>query len=293
MPFQLKANEHLDRALQRIYGEELDDAIEKSRASSNGSLPRRVHDIRTDIKKMRAVLRLARPQIGARKFKSAYRRLRDAGRKLSPYRDATVRINTIDRLCALFFERRREFPKVRAMLARGSRERRSKAAAACRTIVSSLRTARRGLDGLELSRTDTCTSLHHIYKEARTAFRAARAKPERATLHKLRKRLKDLWYQLRIFGPLRPEVLDEEARQAKVLIDYIGENLDLAVIRDALTDRKWKEDSRAEREALRPIIDAHRTRLEQAALDLCRPFFGETPAQFKKRIGGYLVQWPS
>jgi CHAD domain-containing protein len=290
MPFRLKSNEDLNDGLPRIYSEQLDAALAKSLPDSDGSISRQVHEIRKHLKKMRAVLRLARAEIGPKQFKAVNRRLRDAGRKLSPVRDAEVRVTTIDTLCDRFFEQRREFPKIRGILARDSRECASKAPAALRTVAASLRAARREARRLKLSGVDMCDSLRRVYKQARQAFAAARQDSTRTRLHNLRKRLKDLWYQLRIVRPVRPEVLDEQVRQAKLLTEYLGESLDLAVIHEALTDHHWTTDATAEREALFPILDARRSRLDEAALDLCRSFFSETPMAFAKRVSGYFQE---
>src|SRR4030095_12488027 len=60
--------------------------------------PETVHELRKRLKKMRAVLRLVRDELGEEVFDRENGVLRDLGRKLSPARDATVRVSALDLL---------------------------------------------------------------------------------------------------------------------------------------------------------------------------------------------------
>jgi CHAD domain-containing protein len=294
MAFHLQTNEHLDRGMRRILRQQIDAATKRGTTGANGSTSRHVHRVRKHVKKMRAVLRLLRAEIGTPRFKVVNRRLRDMGRQLSAVRDAQVRVRTVDELCELFFEGRDEFPKIRRRLTRDSRDRARESAATIEKIGRVSRTVRREVRSLKVSGLGPARlrqSLHCIYKQARAAFIAARQDPAPNRLHELRKRLKDLWYDLRVVRLVFPEVLEEQARQAKLLTKYLGENLDLAVMREALTREKWKPDTAAEREALLAIIDARRPRLRRAALDLAAQFFNERPPAFARRVSAYFCNY--
>lgn len=294
MAFHLQTNEHLDRGMRRILCQQIDAATKRGSAGANGSTSGHVHRVRKHVKKMRAVLRLLRDEIGMPRFKQVNRHLRDMGRQLSAVRDAQVRVRTVDKLCEVFFGGRDEFPKIRRRLIRDSRDRARESAATIETIGRVSRTVRREVHSLKVSGLGPVRlrqSLRRVYKRARAAFQAACEDPARNHLHELRKRLKDLCYDLRIVRLVFPEVLEEQARQAKVLTKYLGENLDLAVMREALTREKWKPETAAEREALLAIIDARRPRLRRAALDLAAPFFNERPAAFARRVTAYFQNY--
>ena len=51
-----------------------------------------VHEARKALKRLRALLRLARPALLQQPYRDLDRRLRDAGRRLSPLRDARVQL---------------------------------------------------------------------------------------------------------------------------------------------------------------------------------------------------------
>jgi hypothetical protein len=60
-----------------------------------GDLNPAVHEARKDLKKLRAVLRLVRDDLGDAVYRSENVRFRDAGRMLSGARDAHVRVETL------------------------------------------------------------------------------------------------------------------------------------------------------------------------------------------------------
>ena len=177
MAFHLQTNEHLDRGLRRILCQQIDAATKEGMAGVNGSMSRHVHRVRKHVKKMRAVLRLLRDEIGTPRFKVVNRHLRDMGRKISAVRDAQVRVRTVDKLCELFFGGRDEFPKIRRRLTRDSRDRARESSAAVKKIGGLFRIVRREVRSLKVSGLGPARlrrSLRRIYKQARAAFVAAR-----------------------------------------------------------------------------------------------------------------------
>jgi CHAD domain-containing protein len=92
MAFRLKRRRAIAAQLRRVVR----DALEEAAAHLRGSEPRdeAIHDARTAIKKVRAVLRLLRDPLGAR-YDRENDRLRDAGRRLSALRDADALEETL------------------------------------------------------------------------------------------------------------------------------------------------------------------------------------------------------
>src|SRR5215469_8691472 len=94
--YHFKAHEKIPDGVKRIILEQIDWA---SYCLTTGTeIDAAIHDSRVCFKKIRAVLRLVREEIGDRDFRAENARYRDAGRRLSAVRDSAVAIDTFDRL---------------------------------------------------------------------------------------------------------------------------------------------------------------------------------------------------
>jgi len=96
MSFQLKPQETVSSGIKRIAGKEIHSAIKHLRDFDN--LDTGIHEARKSFKKLRAIARLVRSEIGAKAHKSTNVTFRDAGRCLAPVRDSQVLLLTLDRL---------------------------------------------------------------------------------------------------------------------------------------------------------------------------------------------------
>lgn len=283
MAYRFKPKEHPGKGLRRIYCEELACACKQARGGAHGPTARHVHEVRKHLKKSRAILRLLCDEIGPKEFKRENRRLRDAGRKLSPLRDAEVRLKTLERLG------RGEFPQIHTRLSRDRRESAEKASAALKKVRDCLSTARRHGGDFKVKGLDAdifCDAARRTCRRARAALREANDGHDHDAIHELRKRLKDLWYQLRIACPICPGVLRPQVRRAKELTELLGKYLDLAVLRAALAD--GEPETHAERAAATALIDQRQPQLLEQALELADVFLAERPRAFAQRLRGYF-----
>ena len=98
MPYRLKATESSAEARQRIIGGQCDYILnalpEKAHADSRRN---DVHKARKHCKKIRAVLKLFRRELGDA-YRPANARFREAARLLAPTRDADAMLDTLERL---------------------------------------------------------------------------------------------------------------------------------------------------------------------------------------------------
>src|SRR4051812_25656576 len=97
MALRLKANEPVNKGIKRIVCKELDKARD-GLTYSNSSVSKTVHDTRVHFKKIRAVLRLVRDDMGKTVYHLENNYFRDAARPLTKIRDAQVQIDTLDKL---------------------------------------------------------------------------------------------------------------------------------------------------------------------------------------------------
>jgi CHAD domain-containing protein len=131
---------------------------------------------------------------------------------------------------------------------------------------------------------DTC-------REARAAFRDAAAEASVAHLHEWRKQVKYLRYQFEVLRPLWPERVEERATEADKMGDLLGDDHDLAVLRQLLTRDPRPVADDGEREALLALFDRRRAELEQEVLLLGERFFQDRPRELARRLKGYWKTW--
>ena len=72
--------------------------------------------------------------------------------------------------------------------------------------------------------------LERTYKRGRARFSDVRRDPSPENVHEWRKRVKDLWYHLRLLRDSWPEVLGAVSDQAHELSDLLGDHHDLSVL---------------------------------------------------------------
>src|SRR4051812_14068943 len=177
------AVERLQRAARRLREEHDDDPVQA------------VHGARKDLKKTRALLRLARPGVPRKAYRRENRALRDLGRAMSGGRDADVMVETSEALGERFGDEhpRRQFAALRRRLATRAQDERG--AADLDALAESLEAAARRWSNGPLDGCDVDALLageKRIYREGREAFAAARRDPSAERLHEWRKRVKDL-----------------------------------------------------------------------------------------------------
>src|SRR5947209_16458553 len=95
--FRLDPGEPLREAIGRVVHGQLDYAIALVEGH-DGNGAEGVHEARKALKRVRAVLRLRRKELGKARFRQENTILRDAGRALSETRDAQVLVETLDGL---------------------------------------------------------------------------------------------------------------------------------------------------------------------------------------------------
>ena len=114
--------------------------------------------------------------------------------------------------------------------------------------------------------------LRATYQRARRALRHARADRATEDLHEWRKQTKYLWHQLQILTPLAAGSVGELADEFHHLADYLGDEHDLAVLRE-----------RVAAPALKTLIDRRREELQDKALTLGERLYSDKSKAFVHR----------
>src|SRR5262245_45806754 len=102
MGYRFKADESVGKAVERIALEQLDDALEHTRAKMK--LDDAIHDVRVCIKRLRALIRLVRDELGEKQYKLENTSYRDLNRQLSDVRDRAALTEILTKLKERFSE---------------------------------------------------------------------------------------------------------------------------------------------------------------------------------------------
>jgi len=279
-----------------------------------------VHEARKAIKRMRALARLLRHEVGEAEFDRVNASLRAAGQRLAGTRDAEVRLATLRRMSArhpkaLAFEgiellrARLEHERARAGERAGTQvggqtgepqtggprtggppsEREALGA-----VLGDVADVRRELSRWNLLDHDferLAPGLRRIYREGLRRY--ARVKRERARkaedLHDWRKRVKSLYYALDMLGGASAKGTRGVTGRAERLGDVLGEEHDLWTL--ALYVEQHPDafggDNRA-REALLKLTERRRKRLRKRALAAGARIYRDRPDRFTRRVGHAL-----
>jgi CHAD domain-containing protein len=290
--------EPLPEALRRMTLGQLDLAIELLGGESAGRCAldkEAIHDTRKALKRLRALVRLLRAELGEQQYRREHAILRDAARRLAGARDAEVMVGTLD---ALLERHPRELGRRPPLLRLRRRLVAERVAAEQATLgdratrgkvlreLSGLRERAQQWDlpqrpGIALVERD----LRRIYGEGRKCKRrVARGKGSSGAhaAHAWRKRVKDLRYAAEILGQR------SLARRADRLAELLGEEHDLVVLAGLLPPPgrapfKGKRGKRA-RKALLARIARRRRRLRKRALREGKRLYESRPKKFVRRV---------
>jgi CHAD domain-containing protein len=283
-------DEPLDDGIRRIATEQADQALGNLRGEEE-DLNEAVHDARKRFKKIRAVLRLVRKEMGEEHFKRENRCFRDAGRALAEVRDDWVLTETLDDLRARHEDELspRAFENLRTRL----RERYDATArqvlvggARLEEVAVKVAAGRQRIQDwpLDPGFQALLPGLGKVYRRGRKRMEDAFEDRTFEAYHEWRKRVKYLWYHARVLRHARWEVMDGWADSVHDLSNLIGEANDLSELRIALGEDPNLEPEGSERDRLLALVDRRREELRESTRPLGQRIYREKPGEFVARV---------
>jgi CHAD domain-containing protein len=285
--YRLKSRESLPEGVARVARGRIDDAIDELRGKTDSTPEEAVHEARKDLKKLRALLRLARGELGESAFARENTCFRDAGRELAAARDSDVMLATLKALdvpAGPGWDLHKAIEAHRARNGEGGRH------AAAAGVVAMLREARGRVDRWPLERDSFGAlqgGLKRTYRRGRRDFKAAQANPSVEALHEWRKRVKDLWYQHTLLRPLWPPVMQAVGDQAHELADRLGDDHDLAMLGG------WVRDHTDAGPEFFDAVDRRRAELQADAMALGARLYADKPSAYVRRLRSLWKAAPS
>jgi CHAD domain-containing protein len=292
MAFRLKLREPLPEGLERVFREQIESALHLCQHPTR-QRGVTVHEVRKHLKRLRAAMRLAVGEVGKTQHAREDRCARKIGRLVSDLRDAQVRLQTLIQLSEATAKDsgKNAFARIEELL---SLERESFSAAFAgwqKEAIPQLealetRLLKWPLDGLTWKQ--ICGAVGKIYKRGQRWLAKTIDDPEPENFHEWRKRVKDIWYQLRILQPLNRMVLEEMAHDAEVLGELLGLEHDLDFLWTRLEKESGDQALRDELKQLQKLIRKRGKRLRTNALELGRRFYAEPAKAFARRISIFV-----
>ncbi len=270
MSFTLKRKRPLPEEFRRI-GVELADATVAHLRDGD------VHQTRRRIKELRALLALAKGDPAAPELDRLFR---DAARAISGARDDEICMTTLARLektpeapPAAVFEKARATVHKQAVAASGREE-----------VLERLEAGRQDLANWnpDASRKIIRQALRRSYRRCRRALEALQAKEEAGNsdeeaFHRLRRRIKRLWAQLRLVRKECTKTVKKRIRKADKIAELLGLEHDLAVLRTRLRQKHASQ-------VLSSRIEEERAELQKMSLAKTRRFLRRKPKIFLKKL---------
>jgi CHAD domain-containing protein len=289
--YRLKRDEAAAEGARRVAHGRVTAALEHLRRDAQRDLATAVHDTRKDMKKLRSLLRLVRDGLGDERYRAENARYRDAARLLAGTRDAEVKLATLG---ALREHCTGELPPLAGLTAALEAER-SRFAGGGPELEQRLQEAAAAIDAGGATIDDwplegdgwklLAGGIERSYRRGRRRHADVRADPSPEAVHEWRKRVKDLWYQLRLLRESWPEALEGPIGEAHRLADLLGDHHDLSVLADHARGAEWGDDG--ELATLLAAIGQRQDELLAAAIPLGERLYAEKPGAFAKRLGVY------
>ncbi len=300
MSYELQVSEALPQGIKRIAYEQIDEALNYLQGADGEHFDDAVHGTRKCLKKLRGLLRLVRKEIGEETFKRENVCFRDAGRLLSDMRDKRVMIDVFDEVIAAlnvggvdhtFIEIREDLQADYE----STRRRVVEEQEALQKAAVMLQSARLRVQEWPIEQHSfDCISggLRKVYKRGRNRLADAAENPTAEAFHEWRKRVKYLWYSIRILQPLWPELLDQMSEEIHDLGDSLGDEHDLAELRKVFAGRPHHYADKADKLNILNHIERRRLALQEQAFIQGNRMYAETPGEFISRIAQYWEATP-
>ncbi len=292
MGYRLVRSESVPQGLKRIAREQLASAADElgKRGSQRAE---GIHEARKSIKKVRAVLRLVRPELG-NTYRKENVRLRRIGRTLSEFRDATAIIQILDTLKEKYPSELPQSIRRRLVSRRAAAERQRNVAGVLQKMAATLRGAESRVESWPLEMdgfAGIAPGLEATYRAGREALERAQEQPRPENYHELRKRVKDHWYHVRLLEELWTDVMQGYEKSLKDLETWLGDDHNLVVLGETIQSAPDLYGTPSDVEALSGLIAKYQKELRDNSMSLGQRIYEEKPRLFIQRMKHLWDAW--
>ncbi|HEU6449670.1 MAG TPA: CHAD domain-containing protein [Verrucomicrobiae bacterium] len=290
MPFRFIKKESLANAIRRLCRRRVAAAQNCLRHSGRAD---GIHNVRKEIKKLNAVLKLVRDDLGKGRRRKLRKRLQGMAKEFSIVRDAQVMSSAFMKLTRPQKLPAIAFLEIKSGLRENLKQMERKFAESKRVavIARELRKLKKDFRTLK-PKSDDWTAigrgLERSFRRGQNALETIRADPSPRRFHQWRKRVKDLWLQMRLIREASSKRLRTMTDELKTLGEWLGDDHDLFLLTEFIA-RNLKRSENADR--LIGLAGKRQKELRTAALDSGARIYSEAPKQFCRRIGKRWKNW--
>jgi CHAD domain-containing protein len=288
----LRTNEPLGAGLLRV-AEDLIDSITASGEHPEHEEGEYIHNIRTTIKRLRALLRLIRPVVGETFFNRENARLRKAAQRLGVARDTEVARETLTNLSVSGKPEKKAIAAALAGLETKA-ESSTNLEQALSDTKEDLKETKRNLQELRLVSGEwevVGAGLQDVYRQSRKRMNTALEEMDDEAFHKWRIRVKSLFYELELLEPVWPKRMDKMTARLSKLQDKIGLDHDIAVLKAFLRKTPEKFGGAEAVDRVIRCLDGESRKLRRSAEPLGEKIFAEKPRRFARKLGRHWSNW--
>jgi CHAD domain-containing protein len=288
--YRLKRGEPIAGGLKRVVLEEIDSAASHLRGERRASRDEAIHEARKSIKRVRAILKLTRPVLGNIYF-TENARLRDIAHKLSGFRDAAALIETFDDLKKKYS---RDIALGRLASVRAALVKQKKEGAVPGDVTALLREAESALQQIRRSAVTWPMKaegfrgiepgLKETYRRGRVALAHAKKSPHPVNYHEMRKRVKDLWYQVRLIRTMWPGIGKLHEDSLKDLESWLGDDHNLVLLRAGIDTEPSAYGSTKVVDLVLDLVDRHQKKLRDDAIESAAKFYTDKPREYIEHV---------
>lgn len=307
MNHQLHAGEPINNGVRRIACLHIDTTLDQM-ADPHFNRDDAVHEGRKMCKRIRAILRLIRNEIGSEYYQQENGRFRDASRLIAPARDAAVMVETLDSLLTDFEENGPGQPTEEVLTAKSFTALRSRLVQRHRQVANEIMYESQTFDAcikmIEAGRAQISqwpienegfivlqNGLKRVYRRGLIRMAKAYANPDPEKFHDWRKRVKYLWHQVETLSSIWPDTVEPMSESLHTLSSLLGDDHDLAELQKLIAyDPNLLPETRLQ-QLLFELIEHRRQTLQTEARFLGERIYAEAPSQFVERQAIYWHIW--
>jgi CHAD domain-containing protein len=263
--------------------------------ADNLSVNTSVHEIRKSVKRIRAWLRFFKDNHGKNPFEEDDQRLHEWVRVLTDARESFVNYTLFDH----YFSNKQFLPekKVKQIIDALNKENQYQINKLYTEDYFSL--IKNQIHSLILKTEQfkeavPASSLHNelseTYEQAYALFFEGEEPFSREQLHKLRIKLKQLWFQFEAVKPAQARYFTTRTRQLNEGTEILGNDHDNFILLQHLRAHYWKNLSQGEQKMAENLMARQHERTLSRLSGKLKMLFRENPEAFRKKITSYIVQ---
>ncbi len=290
----LRSRESFEEGLKRIFTFNIRQA--SNFLTRKGNQNENIHQARLCCKRMRSLLRLARFSLGEEYYHAENSYLRDIAKSLGGVRDTSATYDAANRLISPRMNQQSGFWISNYISVLRSHRANTLLDLNTQRVVSTqieqFNSVLQRVENWNLS-TDPSKIIYEgflrTYKQGRKGFLRAQSEQNDHELHEWRKDVKYLWYMLKPFTPVWPELINGYIARLKTISVCLGSHQDLVLLEEDID--LYEKIAAKTPQSVRRRIALRKRKMRESALVLGEAFYAGTAKDFAFRMKTYWEQW--